>query len=82
VTLLPGDHRLATRRFPDPTGTDEGVPDGALRPMTPAPTLMRENVKNGPNPSAAPTCARSSQVEVDDAEIRIHGRKSVLWNVW
>lgn len=42
-------------------------------------SLMRENVTNGPIPfRRAYLRAVIDQVEVDDAEIRIHGRKSVL----
>ena len=41
--------------------------------------LMRENVKSGPIPfRRAYLRAVIDEVEVDDAEIRIHGRKSVL----
>ncbi|GEC36451.1 recombinase family protein [Sinorhizobium meliloti] len=42
-------------------------------------SLMRENVKNGPVPfRRAYLRAVIDQVEVDDAEIRIHGRRDVL----
>ncbi len=42
-------------------------------------TIMRENIRNGPIPfRRAYLRAMIDNVEVDDTEIRIHGRKTIL----
>jgi hypothetical protein len=71
--------------FSDPTLKDRLVTLKADRDQAKASldsafaSLMRENVTNGPIPfRRAYLRAVIDQVEVDDTEIRIHGRKSIL----